>query len=235
MKLSIWRQFSSNHSGSFAVVGRFANEDQAKAAADKLADIIHRIDQWHENPDNQAWYEEEAPSGALTAVEEAIRTEFALNEWDHQAADWYGEQGHDPVRRVGRDVFFSVGETWSSPQPIHNLIEKLGGTPYDQHEFGGPITNIFVTLTCAFASLEIAEQTDALLRPWFDDLHGYPPWAADDSLYGMGFGQVSREGVSLKINLDDRIETLPDLLAWLRSRGAHDLDYSLEMRNTYPE
>lgn len=235
MKLSIWRQFSSNHSGSFAVVGLFANENQAKAAADKLANIIHRIDQWHENPDNQAWYEEEAPSSALTAVEEAIRTEYALDEWDHQAADWYGSV-HDPVRHVGCDVFFSVGDTWSSPQPIHNLIEKLGGTSYDQHEFGGPITNVFVNLTCTFDSPEAATQADILLRPWFENHNTPPPWTEpDQNFYDLGYGRITCDSNRLQISLDDQIESLPNLLTWLLSRGAYDFDYSLEMQNTYPE
>ena len=39
MKISIWRQFSSNHSGGFTVIGKF----QSKEEADKLADEIRTL------------------------------------------------------------------------------------------------------------------------------------------------------------------------------------------------
>ena len=164
VKVSIWQQFSSNHSGSFAVVGRFASEDAAKAAAEKLAELVRRIDQWHENTANETAYQND-PS-PLTPVEESIRKEYAIEEWDYQGIDWYGQYG--PIQQIGRDIYFWVGETWGTPKPVSTLLAKLGGQAYEQHEFDGPITSVLIWLTCTFDNVQTAEQVTAQLEDWID-------------------------------------------------------------------
>ena len=43
MKLTIWQQFSSNHSSGFSVVGKFKSVEEANKAADELRAIIKAI------------------------------------------------------------------------------------------------------------------------------------------------------------------------------------------------
>lgn len=50
MKLSIWKQFSSNHSNSFTVVGTFKTEDDAYFAYLKTRRVLRQIIEKHQNP-----------------------------------------------------------------------------------------------------------------------------------------------------------------------------------------
>ena len=43
MKLSIWQQFSSNHSNTFTVVGEFPTKTEALSAANKLRQLLEAI------------------------------------------------------------------------------------------------------------------------------------------------------------------------------------------------
>jgi len=45
MRLSIWQQFSSNHSANFEIVGTFKTEELAHQAAEELREISRAIAQ----------------------------------------------------------------------------------------------------------------------------------------------------------------------------------------------
>lgn len=47
MRISIWQQFSSNHSSGFTVVGEFATRSEAENAANKIREILYRLKDWH--------------------------------------------------------------------------------------------------------------------------------------------------------------------------------------------
>ncbi len=231
MKISIWRQFSSNHSGSFTVIGRFPTESAAGEAAEKLASVIQRIDDWHADPANEAFFIQESMDNLrpLTAAEAAIAKEFDI-EWEEQGVDWY-DDAHSPVNHRGRDVFFNVPDTWCIPDPIANLLKKFGGETYQQHEFGGPITTILISLTCAFEGKERAAQISALFgRRNFDD--GNSAWANDYDLYSqMASGKITQNGEHLRLDLDSGVEVLPVIIDWLKSQGAQDINYTFETRH----
>jgi hypothetical protein len=53
MRLSIWNQFSSNHSSSYLIVGRFNAVDKATQAQNTLHDIFTEINEWFERPENE--------------------------------------------------------------------------------------------------------------------------------------------------------------------------------------
>ncbi len=48
MKISIWQQFSSNHSADFTLVGQFESSEWAKTVAEEIRHIIHSIGWWWE-------------------------------------------------------------------------------------------------------------------------------------------------------------------------------------------
>ena len=59
MRVSIWRQFSSNHSNSFTVIGTFKTPEIAYTVADRLRTILVEIAQWYEaDPEWAANYQE---------------------------------------------------------------------------------------------------------------------------------------------------------------------------------
>jgi hypothetical protein len=220
MRLSLWQQFSSNHSGSFAVVGRFATEEEAKVAAEKLAEIVRRIDEWFENPPNEAAYQND--SDALTHVEEVIRKEYVSNGWDYQGIEWYGQ--HGPIHQIGRDIYFCVIETWGTPEPISSLLAKLGGQSYEQLEFDAPITTVVIRLTCEFADAQTAEQVTTHIEDWMDSMYDAHNWPVFTDV------QVSQDAARLNLEIEHGVEVMPRLLEWLRSQGARELKYSFEQQ-----
>ncbi|GIV96508.1 MAG: hypothetical protein KatS3mg057_1165 [Herpetosiphonaceae bacterium] len=48
MRLSVWQQFSSKHSGFFWVVGHFKTIKQAREAYGELRAMLQEIDRWHQ-------------------------------------------------------------------------------------------------------------------------------------------------------------------------------------------
>ena len=81
MKISIWRQFSSNHSADFTLVGEFATAEQATEAAEKIRTILREVATfWQSIP------AEERPAAwskwryDLTPIEQTLRQQFEV-EW----------------------------------------------------------------------------------------------------------------------------------------------------------
>jgi hypothetical protein len=240
MKISLWQQFSSNHSGSFSVVGRFATEEAAREAAEKLREIVRRIDAWHENPANQAWYSEadqKSVGPPITPVEVAIAKEFNVA-WGNGGADWYGGM-HAPIQQVGRDVYFSTAESWSMPTPIVNLLKSFGGETAQSMSYEDEaIETIWVKLTCRFNDEAAAQATCALVTPFMHatrQSETKPPWAGDsDGRKYLGFGDISCEGTRLQ--LDYRFYGLsmglPAMVEWLQRSGAQNIDYTFATRKS---
>lgn len=230
MRVSIWQQFSSNHSGSFTVVGRFETEETAHEAANELGGVIRQIDEWHEDTANEAWYKQVAMNDVppITPAEKDIQQKYAI-EWEVQAVDWYGD-GHAPIRQLGRDVFFSVGETWCSSEPIANLLGKLGAHTYEEHEFGGgQIKSIFVKLSCSFDSENAAKENSTLLGKWKENFAGEePPWANIEEFAYAEIDDISDEANVINVNIKSGIHSLPVIIEWLKSRGGHTITYTLE-------
>src|SRR5579863_2710451 len=47
MRISIWQQFSSNHSSDFTLVGEFRSVDDAQRAGDELRHILQTVVDWY--------------------------------------------------------------------------------------------------------------------------------------------------------------------------------------------
>jgi hypothetical protein len=52
MRLSIWNQFSSNHSGSMTIVGTFETIEKAMEVEQTLRQIILEVNEWFARPEN---------------------------------------------------------------------------------------------------------------------------------------------------------------------------------------
>lgn len=230
MRLSIWQQFSSNHSGSFTVVGRFATEDAARTAAEMLREIIQRIDAWYDDPANEEQIEKGGPTGLriLSPVEAEVKQEYDL-EWEFgdQGVDWYGD-GHEPVIQFNQDVILDVGETWCLPQTVSELLTKLGGQTYAEHYFGAPITSITVQLSCHFTDKARAAQVHETILQWHQTTDGEdPPWTDEEYAYAQ-IERVSHNSNLLMLKMTYGINTLPSLRRWLEASGGDDIHYTFE-------
>ena len=56
MQIHIWRQFSSNHSADFTLVGEFETPERAHVVADEMRLLIKNITKWYESPENNDTY-----------------------------------------------------------------------------------------------------------------------------------------------------------------------------------
>lgn len=59
MRVSIWNQFSSNHSGSMTIVGTFGTIEKGMETERTLRQIIEEVNEWFDRPENaryrKAW------------------------------------------------------------------------------------------------------------------------------------------------------------------------------------
>lgn len=109
MKISVWKQFSSNHSSSYAIVGRFNSIEAAVDAETFLRSLMEVANTSTTFPERQA---------------EMVKA---------YSIEWYKE-GLEPsgssdllLERMGRDIVLSRGyPTWESADPIVALLHKLG-------------------------------------------------------------------------------------------------------------
>jgi hypothetical protein len=118
MKLTIWQQFSSNHSGFFWIVGEFPSYEDAKVAQAKIQELLHSIEEWR-----------------LNNVDALSKYEGKLLPPEKRAAKKYSVEWPQPLDKEGcsvnvvHNLLFSTksSETWMTMQPIRGLIEYFGG------------------------------------------------------------------------------------------------------------
>jgi hypothetical protein len=78
MKLSLWQQFSSNHSGAYTVVGAFATPDKAQNAHAILQRMMREIDSSNRQQPPDTW--------RPNAIEEQYERIYSID-W-HEPIDW---------------------------------------------------------------------------------------------------------------------------------------------------
>lgn len=140
MKLSIWQQWSSNHSAMITIVGEFKSTEAAQKASEELKGIITTISTW-----NQAHHDElRTTYGGLkpTPIEDQLAAQFDI-EWE-ESIDWlrsfdqfmehYYEharcQPEECIIQLDKCVFIDVpgsSMTWQTGHHFVKLIDRLGG------------------------------------------------------------------------------------------------------------
>lgn len=159
MRISLWREFASNHSNNFTVVGEFTTPQAARLAADKLLDILRTVSDWHKKYP----YGYKKIKNRELSPPEIILAEHYEIEWT-KSIDffWYGDESSTPaslVHVIGNHVLFGSPkryETWTSQQPFIELFQKLGGYAKSEAEYEQPDTILFVNLKCRAPSKDVA-------------------------------------------------------------------------------
>ncbi len=130
MKISIWRQFSSNNSSSYVIVGAFETPEKAHEAAEKFKALLRRIWEWYaDHPDiRDAMLDEERYE--LTDAEREIMRDYPIE--FSGAANWVASQKSldflpDSVAVFENLVFFaSLDETVTDDTPFAQYMHQLG-------------------------------------------------------------------------------------------------------------
>lgn len=210
----IWRQFSSNHSGQFTVVGMFATAEQAAQAATTIRQILTTIAEWYQ----QNGYDHISPLEHHFAEQYGLDTDIdpycAL-----YAADAFDRGIDHAVTHWERLVFVVTEYTWNLGSAHPLLMDSLKSMHTVLGYGGDGWSPLRLWLDCtapdAATALHIAdtinnyleasrnvEADDYLSEEWVAC-----PWSKDpyDDHYTRQFDNehsfVLQSGVQLRFNL----------------------------------
>jgi hypothetical protein len=134
MKISVWQQFSSNHSTGFTVVGKFSSPEAAQKAEVDLDKVLGQIEKWWQGltPAERINYQESPwiPQGS-TSIESVLSEQHGKDWLSKTIWDaWNNADGYDaPVTYTYEHFLFVESLTfslWYRPDPFINILRALG-------------------------------------------------------------------------------------------------------------
>jgi hypothetical protein len=133
MRLTLWQQFSSNHSADFTVVGTFESRDAAQKAGDELQDILHRIEVGRDGFDVEPSRElghRVIESTNLTKIEKQLSKDYEVD-WPFTLAAYFNKwyPWENAVQVFDKMIFVNTPpvQILFCPQPFEQLMTRLGG------------------------------------------------------------------------------------------------------------
>lgn len=135
MKLSVWQQFSSNHSASFTIVAQFETAELAEVAGEEMRTMLFEISNWWSEQENQDEIEDYVrQNGGLSAPEKQYAVKYQIEEWGqgrNGVLDWVqSKSAVDAVSVFERLVIVnqakSETDTWAGARPFDEILRKLG-------------------------------------------------------------------------------------------------------------
>ncbi len=223
MHISIWRQFSSNNSANFVVVGEFQTPQQAQEANEEILHLLRGIAEWYERPENDAIRRKIGPPNRLdtplTPIEESYRTKYDI-EWG-DPIDWaiISSDIHEAVEIVDHLLIVSnipLRYSTLSCHPINVLLERLGAHAWCDFDWGEHAKVSVMSVTADEATLTRIHQ---LIK---DDVI-----IDSESNTRIHVDKVERKGEQLFFYGVSLI-ALADLANYLKKQGFHDIQYAFE-------
>jgi hypothetical protein len=174
MKITLWQQFSSNHSADYTIVGVFATEEVAKHASETIRKMVVEVQQWIIDNPNLSQTLRSKP----TPIEEQYAQKYDFD-WQ-EGLDWfqfdYRKKFREMYRRNPEDnityyrnlVFVTDPGDSVTHQTGHqfaHLIQALNGKAFSDIYEGTPpppkthqeiFQNIFIDMKCIAPDLETA-------------------------------------------------------------------------------
>jgi hypothetical protein len=224
MKITMWQQFSSNHSSHFVVVGQFEDVKQAEEAAAKLHDWMQKI-LWEETKPKFINEDGEEDEGR-TPTEDYIVKSFGIK-WYDNGMEWNGRpRSVDEVVIQHRNTVLVACpvETNDAADPVAALMDKLGAQTID---CGFTHIDMYFLLTCtapdSFTAAYLVHHIDEQLAKWFGQQYVWMK-ADDTSCYVK---RVTTEGCQLEIELYIGSDVYPAmrLIHYLEANGYTDIEY----------
>lgn len=219
MRISVWQQFSSNHSGHFWVAGTFKTIADAETAYYELRRILQKIDQWHR--DNSEESEDAKRSGKIMPPEIEIAQQYNIVwpttiDWDNWAnyelENLPAYASYDARRNSERLIDEAVtlignivtvqnpDQTWMTVHPFQDLLERLGATTvgfdmdFIESEAGRDFDLRFELIFSAPDDTR-ANRVDSEIRAYlerpFTVSDNIPPWNDDASNFEKAFARGS--------------------------------------------
>jgi hypothetical protein len=179
LRLSIWEQFSSNHSSRFTVVGVFHSADEANRAADTIMAVRQATNDWLKSPENDELRERVENGGFAILPAAPPECEFAVKmgiTWEYSRVnDWYFAIAFDDL------LFIDGSESSMGARPMDEIVARLGGRVYTEgttattveestlpgkdtaqlyFEDAGPHTRLTTAVTCKAPSETVAAEIE---------------------------------------------------------------------------
>lgn len=189
MKITIWQQFSSNHSASYTIVGEFTTQEEARNAAEKITTIIQQIAAWSDQNHDKLWGENWTPN----PVEEQIAKTHNID-WQ-QPVDWLRPYSNTHFRTVAQRtldenvvtcdklVLIDVpgAQTWQTGHHFTSLLDAMGAKTYQEIAYGYDLNDEMVfadfnyELECHAPTVDIAEDIHRQLQRQLDNKDEFRP------------------------------------------------------------
>ena len=240
MKISIWRQFSSNHSNSFTVVGKFASEEDALRASNKLKQLLDDIRVMQGSD-----YRADMNIGPVDAEIEAGK-EFDIEWTEH--LDWIHGGASVYVHQIDNHISVSSRvETWQGARYINQIMKKVAEEAYVEEEMGRYTLNVI--LSCYATSIEVSNSIFEEMKHYLFEVRvsrifdTIPPWRLDSLRLREGkenymsfpddeawYGYVEQKGTQLNwhhLTFGEIGIGLPAMLAYLKRRGCNKIEYTI--------
>lgn len=132
MKLTMWQQFSSNHSSSFTIVGTFESPERAQSAAAQLNTLFQEIFRWYdEHPEQKALDMYDPP----TAPERAVIEQFNIQtDWNLGVSPQYIRESLS-IRAAEHILLLHIPLTsWNhAHENLAKLVSKIGSLKTGRH------------------------------------------------------------------------------------------------------
>lgn len=259
MRLSVWQQFSSNHSAHYLVVGQFESSSQADIVAKKLKEITLQIRETTPQP-----YELANQQGFnVTQAEKKIGKEYNFK-WEHGVdwAYWRGTWSKVPVSIYRNTVWFRVPHSysWQSPDPIIQLMDsmKANSVAVDSELCDGipsrPDTKILIDIVCKvhnpeqaqslfdLFSIEFKEKMlEAQQNIWNEESLTQLPFVYDKperfknqqiTLFDISLQNSSLEFTGLCIDFGDGKQGFINVIDYLKHHGCTDIVFTFREEDT---
>jgi hypothetical protein len=246
MRLSIWQQFSSNHSASFTVLGVFDTPALAKQAETELQHMITTIENWHlGKPDRYplaARGKKTQQRQDLTPPEYHFAEHYQI-EWP-QPVEWITH--HDPgdlTLKLADNVvsLSSFNYAFQGPRPFDVLMAKMGGkvtlSTHSCVDYEDTDTHIVLNVTCTTADAEKAEWIDLVFQDYRDMMvtdHAFYGWIDKETEEywpaGIRYNQTERSGTQLafKNMAVSDVGFLPDFIQYLKREGCNNVEFEFQ-------
>jgi hypothetical protein len=237
MRLSLWQQFSSNHSASFSIVGTFESPEKAEQAAAELREILRKVagywSQMSKAEQESKWANEVIE---ITPIEIELSKQYEI-EWSKDVhngklagLDWFPlhpEQAAEVVKVFEQHVGLeNIASTWVSSKPFDDLLRKFGAKvvgSWEWHDY----EDAWIDLTCDAPDEIIAQQMIDEARNGVFSHFEY--------LYFDEGSVLKREGrhiyYSVKL-LYHIFDVLVGFLQYLRRHGCTNIQYTFRQWDT---
>jgi hypothetical protein len=170
MHLSIWQQFSSNHSADFTVIGQFETPEQAEAALARIRTIWLQIYQWREaNFSSQDLWSAYWQGAIGASPEQEFAQEVGIPWHPDYKLEWIRRSSDvENTVRLFRNlvILSSDGETWHYPETYIAYLRQSNANVFVSYmEYSTrPNTVIIIRLSATAPTETLAQQIQSQIN-----------------------------------------------------------------------